>query len=111
MIFHQNVNNWLLYFFIHVFSFLIILEAIKIEGKIKNKKIGTLIRILYPLVLFFYSWHELNITITMFFGNHWATDSIVNIEKAIFGVHPTVWFLKFYNPILDEVMNIFYTGY
>ena len=69
------------------------------------------LRILYPVVIFFYSWNELNITVAMFFGNHWATEVIVDIDKAIFGVHPTVWFLKYYTPLLDEIMNIFYAGY
>ena len=88
-----------------------ILETIRFVDQNPHKKHIILLRILYPLVIFFYSWHELNVTVTMVFGNHWATYPIVNIDEAIFGVNPTVWFIKYYNPVLDELMNIFYSGY
>jgi membrane-associated phospholipid phosphatase len=47
----------------------------------------------------------------MFFGNYWATDVVIRMEKSIFGVLPNVWFQKFYTPWLDELMHVFYSGY
>lgn len=111
VIFHQNVTNWKIYFFVHLFLLLIILETVRFAEANPHWKFSILLRILYPLVIFFYSWHELNVTVVMLFGNHWATEPIVTIDKALFGVHPTVWIAKYYNPILDEIMNIFYSGY
>jgi membrane-associated phospholipid phosphatase len=110
-VFHQTISNWGFYFVIHCLLILFILEVIRFVDLHPNQKSLLWFRILYPLVIFFYSWNELNVTVVMFFGNHWATDILVAIDKLIFGVHPTVWFSMWYNPLLDEMMNIFYAGY
>jgi membrane-associated phospholipid phosphatase len=53
----------------------------------------------------------LDALIPIFFGNYWATDVIIRMEKSIFGMLPNVWFQQFYRPWLDELMHVFYSGY
>jgi len=109
--FHKSVKHWLLYVFIHTAIVIIILEIIRFGEKHPQKKAFWFIRTVYPLPLFMYGWEELAKIVPMFFGNYWATDLIVRWDKLIFGVYPTVWVQKLYQPWLNEIMHFNYLGY
>lgn len=70
-----------------------------------------LVRIFYPLPLLLFAWNELDALIPMLYGSYWATDPIVRLDRALFGVHPTVWVQRLYRPWLDELMAVLYSGY
>ncbi len=109
--FHKGVVNWPLHVAIHAVFVIALLEFIRLGEKHPQKKILWILRTFYPVTIFLYGWSEMNMLVCMFYGNHWATESIVGLDKLLFGVHPTVWIQRFYHPLLDELMNIFYSGY
>ena len=109
--FHKGVINWPLHMAIHAVLVVSILEIIRLGEKHPQKKILWILRTFYPVIVFLYAWSEMNMLVCMFYGTHWTTESIVGLDKLIFGVHPTVWIQRFYNPWLDELMNIFYSWY
>ncbi len=111
LFFHKSVPHWFQYVVIHIFVVLGILEIVRWGEQNRDNKIKRFIRIFYPIAIILFAWRELDALIPMFFGNYWATDVIIRMEKSIFGVLPNVWFQKFYKPWLDELMHVFYSGY
>lgn len=109
--FHKNVPNWPMYVAIHIGVVLGILEIVRWGEKNRDQMVKWFIRIFYPIAVSLLAWRELDALIPMFFDDYWATDAIVKVEKSIFGVLPNVWFQQFYKPWLDELMNVFYSGY
>jgi membrane-associated phospholipid phosphatase len=109
--FHKNVPNWTLYVAIHIGIVLGILEIVRWGENDRDQMIKRFIRIFYPIAASLLAWRELDALIPMFFDDYWATDVIVKVEKSIFGVLPNVWVQQFYKPWLDELMNVFYSGY
>jgi membrane-associated phospholipid phosphatase len=85
------------------------LICLAIRHKYKNSAVQMIFS-LYPVILFIplymISGHE----IPMFF-NHFFDSKIINLELAIFGVHPTIWFQQFKNPLLTEWMMFGYSFY
>jgi membrane-associated phospholipid phosphatase len=109
--FHKSVPNWPLYTAAHIFVVLGILELVRWGERNRGSKIRRFFRTFYPVAFSLFAWRELDALIPMFFGRYWATDAIIRLEKAVFGILPNVWFQKFYEPWLDELMHVFYAGY
>ena len=109
--FHKNVPNWPLYSLGHGLFIILILEIVRIGEKHPEKKLLWILRTFYPAGVMLLGWSELGALVRMIFGDYWSTNLIMNMDKFIFGVHPTVWVQQFYRPWLDELMNIFYSGY
>ena len=107
--FHNNVQNWGIYPIIHVVIAWVIVEFIRIAS-LKPNPIINFIRIFYPALGLALMWGELNTLVTMIFP-YWANDFLVNLDKTIFGVHPTVWVETLFTPWLTELMNFFYISY
>jgi len=96
---------------LHIVIILAIIEIIRAYDKNTQNKTLRILRIFYPLLLVLFGWSEIDILARMFFGSYWPTEHIIDLEKSIFGVYPTIWIQKFLRPWLDELMNIFYDGY
>ncbi|MBN2244264.1 MAG: phosphatase PAP2 family protein [Candidatus Aminicenantes bacterium] len=109
--FHENIPNWPLYSIGHGLFIIFILEIVRIGEKHPGKKLFWILRTFYPAGVMLLGWSELGALVRMIFGDYWSTNLIINMDKSIFGVHPTVWVQQFYRPWLDELMNIFYSGY
>jgi len=109
--FHKTVDNWIFFTLLHVVIILTILEFIRAYNKKSHNKVLIIIRMFYPIVLILFGWSEIDYLARMFFGAYWSTAHIIQLEKLIFGVYPTIWVQKFLHPWLDELMNIFYDGY
>ena len=109
--FHKAVILWPLYILIHFVLIIGILEVVRLAEKHPQKKFFRLLRIFYPVPFFLCVWKELGTLVRMFYGSYWATDIIVHWDKLLFGVHPTIWIQRLYQPWLDELMSLFYLGY
>jgi len=107
--FHRGVANWWQYPVIHTGIAFVILEMLRLHAK-KSWKILDFIRTFYPFIGLSFAWAELDSLITIMFS-YWANDFVVNLDKIIFGVHPTVWVQNIFSPLLTEVMNFFYASY
>ncbi|OGW28871.1 MAG: hypothetical protein A2X56_14850 [Nitrospirae bacterium GWC2_57_13] len=42
---------------------------------------------------------------------HYFDDELIRIDRAIFGVHPTVWMERFIHPVMTNVLQIAYISY
>ena len=111
IVFHKTIVDWPLYVLIHLGIVVAILEILQLSERYRRNKILSVLRCFYPAAVVSFAWSELDVTVRMLFGTYWATDLIVELDAVVFGVHPTVWVQQFYQPWLDELMNVFYSGY
>jgi membrane-associated phospholipid phosphatase len=109
--FHKTVDNWPLHIVIHAGFVIGILEIVRLGEKHPEKKLFSILRTFYPIVIILYAWEELAVLQPIIFGSYWLTDTLVRWDKLIFGIHPTVWLQNLYNPWLDELMNFIYAAY
>jgi len=109
IIFHHNVIQWRIYPVVHFLLIFLILELIRWSNN-HSSKILHFLRTFYPALGLGFFWTELNNLITMIFP-YWANDFVVNLDLAIFRVHPTVWVQNIFTPWLTELMNFFYAFY
>ena len=109
--FHKNVANWPVHVLIHAGFVAAIMEIVRLGEKYPEKRLFSILRTFYPLMIFLYAWEELAVLQSMIYGSFWFTDTLVRWDKLIFGVHPTVWLQNLYNPWLDELMNFIYASY
>lgn len=109
--FHKAVPAWPQYVFFHAVWVILILELVRLGEEHPQNRIFWFLRTFYPIAVFLFGWSEVGAIVRMFFGTFWFTGPAIAMDKFLFGVHPTVWFQQFYNPVLDEVMGVFYGGY
>jgi membrane-associated phospholipid phosphatase len=108
---HHEVPLWPKDFVIHLLLLIGGLEIIRLGERYPHNQTLWTLRTFYPVPFYVYAWSEIDHLVRMFFGSYWTTDFLVQVDKIIFGVHPTVWAQQFYSPILDELMNFFFAGY
>ena len=109
--FRKNVENWPVHVLIHAGFVIGVLEIVRIGEKHPKNTLFSILRTFYPLAFFLYAWEELDVLQSMIYGSFWFTDTLIQWDKLIFGVHPTVWLQNLYNPWLDELMNFIYASY
>ncbi|MEW5901259.1 MAG: phosphatase PAP2 family protein [Acidobacteriota bacterium] len=109
--FHKEVPRWPFRILIHAALIILILEIVRKAEVSPGRRGFRFLRTFYPLVIILFSWAEVGAFSRMFCGDFWFTDELIRLDLKVFGVHPTVWIQKFYQPWLDELMNVFYTGY
>ncbi|MDI6767863.1 MAG: phosphatase PAP2 family protein, partial [Bacteroidota bacterium] len=64
----------------------------------------------YPIPIIYFIFKEVHFIILGSERGDW--DNIfIAIDRAIFGVDPTVWFTQFATPLLTEILQIAYTSY
>ena len=64
----------------------------------------------YPVPMIFFIFKEVHIVIQSLTRNDWDK-AFIGIDRAIFGIDPTVWLTKFASPILTETLQIAYASY
>jgi membrane-associated phospholipid phosphatase len=111
LFFHGSVPDWKIHYLTHILYILFILFNITVIRRQKHNRFLMAFRLLYPAPIILFAWNELTYLIPMIYGNYWATDWITTADKFLFGVHPTLWFQKWYRPWLDELMNLCYSSY
>ena len=107
--FHNNVSLWGLYPVGHLFLSFLLLEFLRLYTN-KPTKVLKFFRTFYPAIGLAFAWTELNSLITMILP-YWANDFVVDLDKSIFGVHPTVWVENIFTLWFTELMNFFYAFY
>jgi membrane-associated phospholipid phosphatase len=111
LFFHKAVDLWPLFILAHLVLIIGILEMVRLAERHPQKNFFRILRTFYPVPFFLFVWEELGVLVRMIYGSYWATDIIIHWDKLLFGVHPTVWIQKFYQPWLNELMSFFYLGY
>jgi membrane-associated phospholipid phosphatase len=111
IIFRKNVSIWPKHVLIHAAFVIGVLEIVRLGEKHPENKFFSFLRAFYPIAFFLYAWEELPMLQSMFYGSFWFTETLVRWDKLIFGVHPTVWLQRLYNPWFDELINFIYASY
>jgi len=109
LIFHRGLSNWGVYILGHL---LIILAICALVWGVRKKpfRVLVLVRDWYPIPLVVFGFEEMNKLVTIIFP-YWANSFVVGLDKAIFGVHPTIWFERWASLWLSEVMVFFLLAY
>ncbi len=109
--FHARVPRWPLFSSANVFLCLCILEVVRRHESDPDNRFWRILRTFYPVGLVLFAWGELDAVIPMFFGDYWATEMLIRMERRLFRGLPNLWMKQFYRPWLDELMNLLYSGY
>lgn len=96
---------------IHLAVIAFSLEAIRAGEARPDRPVLRGLRVLYSLPLMLFFWTEMDLLVPVLFGSYWATDLALAADKALLGVHPTLWVERLHGPILNELMTFFYTAY
>jgi membrane-associated phospholipid phosphatase len=109
LLFHKGLKNWGAYILGHL---LIIAVIFGLAWAEKRRPSGWLafIRDWYPVALVIFGFEEMNNLVTLIFP-YWATRFLMGLDKAIFGVYPTVWLERLASPWLSEIMVFFLFAY
>lgn len=109
LFFHNGVENWYFYIFIHIL--IIALIYIFIPGlRSSNNKFIKFLSWWYPIILFTFNYKEIN-SFTHVLVKNWKDESIIAFEKAVFGIEPTIWLERFISPLLTEIIKFDYFSY
>ncbi len=105
---HTPYRYTLLTCYLFLFGFLFLM------GKLREKGISSqrlkLIQLIYPIV-FMFAVFETFFMIIPYVNPNRFDELLIQIDLALFGVHPTVWIERFVTPWLTEIFYICYLLY
>lgn len=107
----READGWLIRVFSHGALSAAIVAVLALSSIHPGSRWIAWLRILYPVAVIAFAWNELSGIVPVLFGGYWATDWLLRADQFLFGVHPTLWMQRLYGGPLDEVMNVFYSGY
>jgi membrane-associated phospholipid phosphatase len=108
VLFRHGVAGWGWYVVMHGAAAAAIVGLIR-AAQDRRGWLGML-RHWYPPLIFFPLFAEMNELVNMIFP-FWANPWLIQLDHALFGVHPTVWFERVATPALTELMVLFYLTY
>jgi len=111
IIFQNNLSNGITQTMNHSFILLGTYLILIFRKKYSQNNHLAWIGVAYPVAIIAFGWSSLSQMAPVIYGNYWTTSWVVQFDRLIFGIHPTVWCEQFYRPWLDECMNVFYSGY
>lgn len=109
LIFHARIPQWPFLVGLNAaFGAMIALLAVVAETRRTPLLIGLHRWYLYPVVLFIFK--ELYYMIRPIHPVDYD-QLLIDLDRWIFGVDPTMWFFQFANPVLTEILQIAYSSY
>lgn len=109
IIFSEKIGHWLMLIFINLFLIFFVLVVTYIDNKYKIKTIH-IIRNWYIVLVVLLTFKMLYYMITPIHGKDYD-EILINLDRMIFGVDPTVWMSKFASPLLTEIVQIAYSSF
>lgn len=108
---HRHVANWSSLALQFALFALGICFLILLDDKFPGRGISSTARLIYPVAVIATGWGALTQLVPLLYGSYWTTSWVIYTDRLLFGVYPTVWMVQYHRPWLDELMNIFYSGY
>jgi membrane-associated phospholipid phosphatase len=108
-LFHQGVEKWWTYVVIHSFAAGLIVPWLRFSTGHSHPVIRFLRYWYIPIVLGYF-YEQIDGYILGIHGMY-LDHLIIGFEKAVLGIHPSVWLERFANPPLTEIMKISYHSY
>ena len=109
--FAGRIEGWYFHVIAHAAYCFFALEIIRASQRHPQNLPLSLGRMLHPAIVMLGAFLEIARLQHMFVGSSWATEYLVRLDLAVFGVHPTVWFKQFFRPWLDEIVSFFRVVY
>lgn len=109
LFFHDGVKGWPFYIIVHAVVIFLILFFVPILNR-SEVKILNLLRWWYPVLLFLFNYKEIN-AFTHIIFSQWMDPAVLEFEKLLFGVHPSLWMESFVSPFMTELMKFDYFTY
>jgi len=109
LMFHRNVNHASFYFATHL---CIGVTVACLAGAAAHSSNSALrfARYWYPLPLYIFFFEELQGLVHMVFPG-WLDPRLIEFDRGLVGVHPSVWLARFSSPALNDFMQFAYMTY
>jgi membrane-associated phospholipid phosphatase len=108
---HQR-PGWLVAVLIHFGYVAFGLEIVRASQRRPSSRILLELRTWYPAFIIVYCFFDVTrLQALLSSDTFWATGALVRADLAIFGVHPTVWIVRWHRPWLDELVCFFNISY
>ncbi|HKX32170.1 MAG TPA: phosphatase PAP2 family protein [Blastocatellia bacterium] len=104
----QNVKPWAILLPIHL-GLLAMIVGLAF-ARSRGVKILSVLSHWYPPFIFLFFFEEIGSTVHAIFPG-WFDAYLIEADRAIFGVHPTLWVEQFSSFWLNEYMQLVYTSY
>ncbi len=111
IIFHCRVPEWPYHLAYQLIAAGIITLIIYLNVQFPFRTVIELLRLFYPIGLAIFCWIELQPTVSMIYGDFWATELVIKMDRFLFGVNPVVYFQAYSSAWLNELMGFLYSGY
>lgn len=109
LVFSGRIEEWQTIILINV-SLSISLIAVAFLAINANTRIINFIHDWYPAPLIYFSFKEMYVIIQSL-GMGDLDDLLIDIDRWLFGVDPTLWIAQFASPLLTEILQIAYTSF
>jgi len=110
LLFHRRVEGWGLLALKNIGAALVYLAALYFGERFTNKIRRFFLRM--AGILFVFAYINLAVAkLQLIIYNRWLDGSVLSMEKAIFGIQPTLWLQQFISRPLTEWMFFSYVSY
>ncbi|MDP2208998.1 MAG: phosphatase PAP2 family protein [Bacteroidota bacterium] len=109
IIFHSSIEHHLALISVNVIVIIFVLMVANFDVRYENKLLkSTRSWYIAPMILLTYK--QLSFMIAPIHGKDYDT-LLIEIDRWLFGVDPTVWMWQFSHPLLTEIVQIAYTSF
>ncbi len=109
VLFHRNLAGWQSYAAVHIGLIAFIVTIVLATEKLKWRVL-TVVRDVYPFGFFFFLFDEME-DLTHLVIPQWQNQLLIDIDRAIFGAHPTIWLERIISLPLTEFLELIYGTY
>ena len=105
-------EGWLLHVLLHFAYVGFGLEVVRAQQVRPDNRLLLTLRTFYPAFIIIYGFFDVSqLQALISRDTFWASDSLADLDYAIFGIHPTVWVQTLQRPWLDELVSFFNVSY
>jgi membrane-associated phospholipid phosphatase len=108
-LFNKGVDAWWVYVLSHSVAICIIIFWLR-YARGRQGKVIHFFRHWYIVILYTVFYEQIDAFILGLHGRY-LDHLVYNFEKAVFGIHPSVWLERLASPVLTEIMSIAYHSY
>ncbi|MDI6804362.1 MAG: phosphatase PAP2 family protein [Bacteroidota bacterium] len=109
IIFHLSIEHYLELISVNVIVIIFVLVVANLDARYENKLLKS-IRSWYIAPMILLTFKQLYFMIAPIHGKDYDT-LLIEIDRWLFGVDPTVWLWQFSHPLLTEIIQIAYSSF
>lgn len=109
IIFHSSIEHHLALISVNVIVIIFVLEVANLDARYENKLLKS-IRSWYIAPMILLTFKQLYFMVAPIHGKDYDT-LLIEIDRWLFGVDPTIWLWQFSFPLLTEIIQIAYSSF